>query len=60
MNEIEDNGINLEKVYLINELKAEIKRVNAILRETHNPREYRQNKKHLERLERKLRIIYEQ
>ena len=38
-----------------NELKAEIKRVNAILRETHNPHEYRQNKKYLERLERKLR-----
>lgn len=37
------------------ELKAEIKRVNAILRNTHNPREYRQNKKYLERLERKLR-----
>jgi len=35
-------------------LKAEIKRVNAILRETHNPREFRQNKKYLERLERKL------
>ena len=58
MNNIEDNGINLEQVYLINELKAEIKRVNAILRETHNPREYRQNKKHLERLERKLRRMY--
>ena len=53
--EIEDNGINLERVYLINQLKAEIKRVNQVLRETHNPREYRQNKKHLERLERKLR-----
>ena len=55
MSEIEDNGINLERVYLINQLKAEIKRVNAILRETHNPREFKQNKKHLERLERKLR-----
>ena len=52
---IEDNGINLERVYLINQLKAEIKRVNQVLRETHNPREYRQNKKYLERLERKLR-----
>ena len=38
------------------ELKAEIKQVNAILRQTHNPREYRQNKRHLERLERKLRM----
>lgn len=38
-----------------NELKAEIKRVNQVLRETHNPHEYRQNKKYLERLERKLR-----
>lgn len=37
------------------EIKAEIKRVNAILRTTHNPHEYRQNKKYLERLERKLR-----
>ena len=51
----EDNGINLERVYLINQLKAEIRRVNEVIRETHNPREYRQNKKHLERLERKLR-----
>lgn len=55
MREIEDNGINLERVYLVNQLKAEIKRVNAILRETHSPHEYRQNKKYLERLERKLR-----
>ena len=39
------------------QLKAEIKRVNAILRETHNPHEYRQNKKYLERLERKLRQL---
>ena len=38
------------------ELKAEIKRVNALLRETHNPREFKQNKKYLERLERKLRL----
>ena len=37
------------------ELKAEIKRVNAILRETHNPHEYKQTKRQLERLERKLR-----
>lgn len=36
-------------------LKEEIKRVNKVLRETHNPNEYRQNKKYLERLERKLR-----
>ena len=36
-------------------LKAEIKRVNAVIRETHNPREFKQNKKYLERLERKLR-----
>ena len=55
MNNIEDNGINLERVYLINQLKAEIKRVNQVLRETHNPREFKQNKKYLERLERKLR-----
>lgn len=39
------------------ELKAEIRRVNQILRETHNPHEYRQNKKYLERLERKLRQL---
>ena len=37
------------------ELKGEIRRVNALLRETHNPYTYRQNKRHLERLERKLR-----
>ena len=54
---IEDNGINLERVYLINQLKAEIKRVNQVLRETHNPREFKQNKKHLERLERKLKLL---
>jgi len=54
---IEDNGINLEQVYLINQLKAEIKRVNQVLRETHNPREFKQNKKHLERLERKLKLL---
>lgn len=38
------------------QLKAEIRRVNAIIRETHNPYEFRQNKRHLERLERKLRL----
>lgn len=38
-----------------NELKTEIRRVNQVLRETHNPIEFKQNKKHLERLERKLR-----
>ena len=37
------------------ELKQEIKRVNAILRNPINPHEYRQNKKYLKRLERKLR-----
>ena len=37
-------------------LKAEIRRVNALLRENHNPHTYRQNKKYLERLERKLRL----
>jgi len=37
-------------------LKEEIKRVNATLRETHNPHEYRQNKKYLERLERELKL----
>lgn len=57
MIKIEDNGINLEQVYLINQLKAEIKRVNQVLRETHNPREFKQNKKYLERLERKLRLL---
>ena len=36
-------------------LKAEIKRVNGILRETHNPHEYKQNKAYLKRLERKLK-----
>lgn len=52
---IEDNGINLERVYLINQLKAEIKRVNEILRNTKNPHEYKQNKKYLKRLENQLR-----
>lgn len=39
----------------INLIKEEIKRVNAILRNCHNPHEYRQNKKCLERLEKALR-----
>lgn len=39
-------------------LKEQIRLTNAIIREAHNPREFRQNKKYLERLERKLR--YEQ
>lgn len=52
-----DNGINLEKVYLVNELKREIKRLNHVLRETKNPFEYKQSKKQLERLERKLRSM---
>ena len=55
MTEIQDNGVNLEHVYLVEQLKKEIKRVNQVLRETKNPRELRQNKKYLERLERKLR-----
>ena len=42
------------------EIKAEIRRVNAIIRETHNPYEFRQNKRHLERLERKLRECQKQ
>lgn len=45
----------VDKVREILHLKAEIRRVNQVLRETHNPIEYRQNKKYLERLERKLR-----
>ena len=44
-------------IYNKDEIKAEIKRVSQVLRETHNPHEFRQNKKYLERLERKLRII---
>ena len=50
---LEESGES--EVILMEELKAEIRRVNALLRETHNPREYRQNKKYLERLERELR-----
>ena len=37
------------------ELKAEIRRVNAILREKPSPHTYKQNKRYLERLERELR-----
>ena len=55
MTEIQDNGVNLEHVYLVEQLKKEIKRVNQVLRETKNPYELRQNKKYLERLERQLR-----
>lgn len=36
-------------------LKSEIKRLNSILRNTHNPHEYRQNKKYLDRLEKELK-----
>ena len=57
MNNIEDNRINLEQVYLVNQLKTEIRRVNQVLRETHNPREFKQNKRYLERLERKLKLL---
>ena len=39
------------------ELKTEIRRVNAVIRETHNPREFKQNKRYLERLERKLKLL---
>lgn len=48
--------LNQPTNYELEQLKAEIRRVNALLRETHNPHEYRQNKKHLERLERKLQL----
>ena len=44
----------------IEHLKAEIRRVNQILRETHNPHEFKQNKRYLERLERKLRLCQNQ
>lgn len=37
------------------EIKAEIRRVNAILRNKPSPHAYKQNKKYLERLERELR-----
>ena len=47
--------LNQPTDYEKEQLKAEIRRVNALLRETHNPHTYRQNKRHLERLERKLR-----
>lgn len=47
--------IGFEELMTESELKAEIKRVNEILRNKPNPHEYRQNKKYLERLERKLR-----
>ena len=39
------------------QLKAEIRRVNEILRNKPNPHTYLQNKKYLERLERKLRQL---
>lgn len=38
-----------------NYIKAEIRRVNQVLRETHNPHEFKQNKVYLKRLERKLK-----
>lgn len=47
-------ALEIKQIHL---LKAEIKRVNAVIRETHNPREFKQNKKYLERLERKLRLL---
>ena len=45
----------IDKNLDISWLKAEIRRVNEILRNKPNPHTYRQNKKYLERLERKLR-----
>ena len=49
--------LNKPTNYELEQLKAEIRRVNALLRETHNPHEYRQNKRYLERLERKLKQL---
>ena len=49
--------LNKPTNYELEQLKAEIKRVNALLRETHNLHEYRQNKRYLERLERRLRQL---
>ena len=44
-----------EDIMTESELKAEIKRVNEILRNKPDYHTYKQNKKYLERLERKLR-----
>ena len=38
-------------------LKEQIRLTNAILRETHNHREFKQNKAHLSKLERKLKLL---
>ena len=47
--------IGFEELMTESELKAEIKRVNEILRNKPDYHTYKQNKKYLERLERKLR-----
>ena len=47
--------MEIEPMTKIEYLKDQIRLTNAILRETHNPREFKQNKRYLERLERKLR-----
>lgn len=44
----------------LDELREEIKRVNAILRKTINPHEYKQNKKYLERLNRRYEFLRRQ
>lgn len=46
---------DIDKNLNISWLKAEIKRVNEILRNKPDYHTYKQNKKYLERLERKLR-----
>lgn len=38
------------------DLKTKIKKTNEILRTTKNPREFKQNKAYLKRLERELRV----
>ena len=49
--------MEIEPMTNIEYLKDQIRLTNAILSETHNPREVKQNKKHLERLERRLRQL---
>ena len=48
LNQLTDSNVEI--------LKDEIRRVNELLRENHEPHTYRQNKRYLERLERKLRL----
>ena len=58
--EMDEIALIFTEIDEITYLKDQIRLTNAILRETHNPREFKQNKKYLERLERRLKLCQKQ